>query len=95
MNRLQKFLITFLITSLPVNVMAERHDLTENLYKTGNQQANISQQKAISIAQRHIKGRVLDIRRSDNIYRIKILSDQGSIHVVKVSAIDGKIKTGH
>ena len=95
MNRLQKFLITFLITSLPVIVMAERQELTVNLYKTGSQQANISQQQAISIAQRHIKGRVLDIRRNDGVYRVKILSDQGSIHVVQVSAVDGKIKIGH
>lgn len=75
--------------------MAERQDQTANFYKTSNQQANISQQKAISIAQRHIKGRVLDIRRNDGVYRVKILSDQGSVHVVQVSVIDGSIKTGH
>lgn len=72
--------------------MADWQGQTANVYKTGNQQANISQQQAIAIAQQHIEGRVLDIRRSNGIYRIKILSDQGSIHVVQVSAIDGKIK---
>ncbi|GJL75860.1 MAG TPA: peptidase [Nitrosomonas sp.] len=94
MNKPQKFfLIMLLITSLPINVLADWRDRGNNLYKTGSQQIEISQRKAISIAQQHINGRVLDIRRSGDIYRIKILSDQGSIHVVKVSAEDGKIKT--
>ncbi|SFK14699.1 Uncharacterized membrane protein YkoI [Nitrosomonas aestuarii] len=96
MNNPQKFfLIILLIASLPINVLADWQNLTDNLYKTGSQQAEISQRKAITIAQQHIKGRVLDIRRSDDIYRIKILSDQGSIHVVMVSAKDGTIKTGY
>ena len=96
MNKLQTFfLITLLITNFPVNALTNWQAHAKNLHKTGSQQVEISQRQAISIAQQHIKGRVLDIRRSEDIYRIKILSDQGSVHVVKVNAKDGKIKTGY
>ncbi len=75
--------------------MAEGHDQSANFFKTVSRQAEISQREAISIAQRRINGRVLDVRRDNGIYRVKILSDQGAIHVVRVSVVDGKIKTGH
>lgn len=60
-------------------------------YHTSDQQSGISEQAAVAIAQRHINGRVLAIRLDNNIYRIKILSNQSTVHIVAVNAINGKI----
>ncbi|SER55194.1 hypothetical protein SAMN05421690_103717 [Nitrosomonas sp. Nm51] len=95
MNMLKKFfLIALFLTFFPTCAMASERQETTNL-QSPDRHAEISQRRAISIAQQHIKGRVLDIRRNENIYRVKILSDQGSIHVIQVGVIDGKIKSGH
>lgn len=80
---------------LTVSVLADGKNQPSAVYRTGNPQTEISEQQAITIAQRHIQGRVLDIKRSEDIYRVKILSYQGSVHIVKVSVIDGKIHTSH
>jgi len=96
MNTLQKlFLIALLIVTFSVPVFAGNDRQTTNLVRTDNREAGISQRSAISIAQRQIKGRVLDIKRNNNVYRVKILSDQGSIHIVQVNAIDGTIESRH
>ncbi len=95
MNALQKiFLIALLITFFPTPAFSGSYQLVTNLVRTSNNQTEISQQNAIAIAQRQIKGRLLDVKRSGDVYRIKILSDQGSIHIVQVSATDGTIKSG-
>lgn len=93
MNTLQKSLLIALLTvTLPLSVLAGEYRETTNLYKVDNRQADISQRRAIFIAQQRIKGRVLDIKRSEDVYRVKILSDQGSIHIVRVCVTDGTIK---
>ncbi|SEM96767.1 PepSY domain-containing protein [Nitrosomonas marina] len=96
MNILQKFLLTaFLFAFFPISATSsERHE-SINANNPENRHTEISQRQAITIAQQHIKGRVLDIRRNENVYRVKILSDQGSIHIIQVSVSDGTIKSGH
>lgn len=64
-------------------------------YQVSNQQDGISEQAAAAIAQQKINGRVLAIRRVDNFYRIKILSNHSTVHIVVVNAIDGKIMSSH
>lgn len=95
MNNLQIILLLVALLSFPESIPAGWKHQPSNIYRTGNQQTEISQQKAIAIAQQHIKGRVLDIKRSDQIYRVKILSNQGSVHIVRISVIDGTIKKNH
>ncbi len=55
----------------------------------------VTEQKAIMVAQLHVKGRVLAINHADEIFRIKILSEQGTIHVILVNAQDGSVLQPH
>lgn len=64
-------------------------------HQVSNQQDGISEQAAAAIAQQKINGRVLAIRRIDNFYRIKILSNHSTVHIVVVNAINGKIMSSH
>jgi uncharacterized membrane protein YkoI len=64
-------------------------------YQTNDQQGGISEQAAVAVAQKQINGRVLAIRRENNVYRIKILSNQSTVHTVAVNAINGKIMSSH
>ena len=90
-----------ILLSVQVQANAGQHDdlqLHNQLHgqlQSVNQQGKISQRKAIAIAQKHIQGRVLDIRPENGIYRVKILSDKGMVHVVRVDAANGKIISGH
>ncbi|MDH5480754.1 MAG: PepSY domain-containing protein [Nitrosomonas sp.] len=52
---------------------------------------SLSQQEAVNIAQQHIEGRVLAIKHIDNTYRIKILSSQGTVHILLINAANGLI----
>ncbi len=96
---MNKLTIFFLIVSLlmipPVLAQTKGEDQSVYRYRVADQHSEISQRKAIAIAQKYIKGRVLDIKQHGGIYRIKILSEKGSIHIVHVNAIDGEIITGH
>lgn len=91
----------FILLSVQVQASAGQHDdhqLHNQLHgqqQSVSQQSEISQRKAIAIAQKHIKGRVLDIKPENGVYRVKILSDRGMIHVVRVNAANGKIISGH
>lgn len=93
MNRLREILmIVSLITGSITQAMANGQDTAANYYRTGsNSQTGITEQKAITIAQQHFKGRVLAINHSDNTYRIKILSDQGTVHIILINAADGAV----
>ncbi len=64
-------------------------------YQASNQQDGISEQAAAAIAQKQIGGRVLAIRRVNNNYRIKILSNHSTVHIVVVNAINGKVMSSH
>lgn len=70
-------------------------DEKNNTLLASSHQSGISQQKAVTIAQQHIKGRVLAANRIDNMYRIKILSHQGSVHILMIHAINGSIISSH
>ncbi|MEK6686656.1 MAG: PepSY domain-containing protein [Pseudomonadota bacterium] len=93
MNRLREILmIVSLITGSITQAMANGQDTAANYYRTGsNSQTGITEQKAITIAQQHFKGRVLAINHSDNTYRIKILGDQGTVHIILINAADGAV----
>lgn len=85
MNRTREILVMMvLMTSLITQTMASSHS-----------PVGITEQKAITVAQQHFKGRVLAINHSDNIYRIKILSDQGTVHTILINAIDGTVISAH
>ncbi|MDP1776651.1 MAG: PepSY domain-containing protein [Moraxellaceae bacterium] len=93
MNRLREILvIVSLITGPITQAMANGQDTAANYYRAAsNSQTGITEQKAITIAQQHFKGRVLAINHSDNTYRIKILSDQGTVHIILIHAADGAV----
>jgi len=82
--------IVIMITALP-DSFAARHHASGERNRTGNSAGSISEQQAIAIAQQHFRGRVLAINRSGNLYRIKILSDQGTVHSVLINAQNGEL----
>lgn len=83
--------IVFLLVCFISRAVADSQPTLSNYYRTSGQQNGISEQAAVAIAQRQIHGRVLAIRLENNVYRIKILSNQSTVHIVAVSAINGKI----
>lgn len=99
MNILTIFFTSFLIASLlatsSVHALSAGEGQSAHSFQAVNQRGGISQRKAIAIAQNYIQGRVLDIRQHNGIYRVKILSEKGSVHIVQVNAHDGEIITGH
>lgn len=97
MNRLRVILaLVMIITSSVTQVMAAQSNATNDA-RTGRNSTPgiITEQKAIMIAQQHFKGRVLAITHPDNVYRIKILSEQGTIHIVLIDATDGTVISAH
>lgn len=80
-----KIFLSILILALTlmfnVNVHAARAD-------------GISKQQAVNIATQKHPGRVLGVKRKNNIYRVKTLSKKGKVRIVKVDADSGKIKSG-
>ncbi len=96
MSRLQGILVIVMVmTGSAAQAMAGWQGNASNYYRTSNSSTGITEQKAIAIAQQHFKGRVLAINQSDNAYRIKILSNQGTIHVILINATDGTIISTH
>ncbi|MCB1935285.1 MAG: PepSY domain-containing protein [Nitrosomonas sp.] len=89
-------ILLLLIFSFSVqSVQVAERNLQGYQQQTAKPYKGISQRRAIAIAQQHINGRVLDIKQQDNVYRVKILSEKGSIHIVQVNVLDGRIITGH
>ncbi len=98
MNRLRVTLaLVMIITSSVTQVMAASQSNATNDARTDRNSTSgiITEQKAIMIAQQHFKGRVLAITHPDNVYRIKILSEQGTIHIVLINATDGIVISAH
>ena len=54
----------------------------------------ISKQQAVNIATQSHAGRVLAVKRKDNVYQVKILSDSGKVQVIQIDAESGRIKPG-
>ncbi|WP_292977921.1 PepSY domain-containing protein [Nitrosomonas sp.] len=83
--------ILIMITALPDSFAARHHASSGERNRADNSANGISEQQAIAIAQQHFRGRVLAINRSGNLYRIKILSDQGTVHSVLINAQNGAL----
>lgn len=56
-------------------------------------QAGISKQQAVSIAQQQHPGRVLGVKRSGDVYRVKSLSKDGEVRIVVIDANSGRVRT--
>lgn len=97
MNRWQGILvIAMLITGPVTHAMAGWQTSTAGYYRTSSTPlTGITEQKAIKIAQQYFKGRVLAINHDDNTYRIKILSNQGTVHTILINATDGSVISTH
>lgn len=83
---------TIILASFTSQAVTDSKHNSSTYYQANDQQEGISEQAAVAIAQKHINGRVLAIRRVNNIYHIKILSNQSTVHIVAVDAINGTIK---
>ena len=97
MNRWQEILVVVMLMTGPITqAISEWQSNATNYYRTGsNSFTDITEQKAIAIAQQHFKGRVLAINHADNIYRIKILNNQGTVHTILINATDGSVISIH
>lgn len=75
--------------------MADRKSNPFPFIQASNHSNSLSEQAAVAIAKQHVDGRVLAINRVDNAYRIKILSNKGTVHIVTVNSKDGSISFAH
>lgn len=61
--------------------------------------AGINAQQAASIARSHYPGRVIDIqrinRKDGRAFRVKILDEQGGMHIVIIDKKDGSVLSAH
>ena len=95
-HTMKKFYRFFLLTIVlitcftPPVAAAGQNNARSHYFLASNQ--TISEQAAVTIAKQHINGRVLAVNRTDTAYRIKILSDKGTIHIVSVNSTDGSIQ---
>ena len=88
--------ISVLLAFFTSSVLAEsKHNSSSSYYLASNQQDGISEQAAVTIAQRQINGHALKINRVNDVYRIKILSNQSTVHIVTVNTINGKIMSSY
>jgi len=55
---------------------------------------DINKQQAVNVAQQAYPGRVLSVKRKDNVYQVKTLSDSGEVRVILIDARNGKIISG-
>lgn len=51
----------------------------------------ISKQQAVSIAQQQHPGRVLSVKHSGNVYRVKILNASGEVRSISIDVNSGKV----
>lgn len=91
----QAVLIMLIMIAVVPDTIASRHNAANSRDSVGNSAGGISEQQAIAIAQQHFRGRVLTISRSGNLFRIKILSDQGAVHAVLINAQTGAVVSTH
>jgi len=87
------FLLTVVLATCftpPAATAGQKNALSHSILAS-NQTNNISEQAAITIAKQHINGRVLAVNHTNNTYRIKILSDKGTVHIVSVNSSDGSV----
>lgn len=97
MNRWREILViaVVMVGSITQAMAGWEHNASNYYHASSNSPAGITEQKAIIIAQQHFKGRVLAINHSDDTYRIKILSNRGTVHTILINATDGKVISTH
>ena len=85
------FLLTVVLATCFISPVATagQNNALSHYHLASNQQ--ISEQSAVTIAKKHINGRVLAVTLEDGTYRIKILSNKGTVHIVSVNSTDGSI----
>jgi len=54
----------------------------------------ISKQQAMDIATQSQPGRVLSVKRTADVYKVKTLSDNGKVRIIMIDAKTGKIISG-
>ena len=54
----------------------------------------ISKQQAMNIATQNHAGRVLAVKLKGNVYQVKMLSDSGKVHIIRIDAKSEKINPG-
>lgn len=91
----QALLITLIMIVTMSETVAGRPNAISDLGSASIPVDGISEQRAMTIAKQHFKGRVLAINRTDNLYRIKILSNQGTVHTVLINVTDGSVISIH
>ena len=52
---------------------------------------DISKQQAVDTAQQVYPGRVLSVKRKDDAYQVKTLSESGEVHIILIDASSGKV----
>lgn len=87
----QAVLVVLIMVAATSGVTAGRHNAASGRNSAASPAGDISEQRAIAIAQQHFKGRVLAISQSDQLYRIKILSERDTVHMVLINAVDGSV----
>lgn len=96
MNSWWKILIIALSIAVTITPATAREQNVTNGHQSHSDTAiAISERKAIAIAQQHFKGRVLSINQTGDLYRVKILSDQGAVHMVLINVLDGRVVSMH
>lgn len=99
MNRWQKIVTILIVLITPVTQAIAQSNHTIRYYQAGSDHAiaaaEISEQKAVAIALQNFSGRVLAINHSKDTYRIKMLSRNGTVHIILINAVDGAIMSTH
>lgn len=93
--RLFLFIFLFVTCFTPPAAVASQEKALSHPFLASNQTNNISEQAAVTIAKQRINGRVLAVSRKNNAYRIKILSDKGTVHIISVNSNDGSVSPAH
>ncbi|MDE2389514.1 MAG: PepSY domain-containing protein [Betaproteobacteria bacterium] len=91
----EALLIALIMGTATADAIAGRQNAPNGPSHASDVAGEISEQRAIAIAQQHFKGRVLSINQTDHLYRVKILSDQGSVHMVLINARNGSVVSMH
>ncbi|GKS69126.1 hypothetical protein W03_11300 [Nitrosomonas sp. PY1] len=99
MNRWQKIVTILIVLITPATQTIAQSNHAMRYYQAGSDHTiattGITEQKAIAIAQQNFSGRVLTISHSQNTYRIKMLSRNGTVHIILINAADGAIISTH
>ena len=66
-----------------------------SFFAAGSVYAEISKQQAANIAKSKYPGRVIDIKAGGNVYRVKVLDNNGGMHIVVIDKQNGSIKSSN